>query len=369
MIQWFAQHGRAVLELNASMSQGGDENGPPTSWLYHHHGVNSFPALVPNLHHLRLDCQKSFMVAEQDLVSLQILTRLQTLSLDIESDGTWELDTLSPLQHLTALQQLNLMTHGLKSSPMLLASDLSKLVELTSLRLEQPYSGRLEYDYESENAGTVIGHLTRLQQLDLICIVDRIPASFSKLLDLQKLTIGGHCSGQDWPHFSVQPSFTSCRRLTYLQLHDFAAVAGGEWVDAWVALSGLPLLSDIALEWVNLNKLSADAMSFGHNLTSLRIATSFLQKLPDALAGLTSLRELDLDRTNLEDLSEFPEGPYLRHLRSLDLCETMLPAFPEALSQACRLENLTVFHDEPWLDVSRLEAMLPQRCALTIVRW
>lgn len=369
MVQWFAQHGRAVLELDASMSQGRNESGPPTSWIHYQHGVHPFPALLPNLQHLKLDCGKSFMVAEQDLVSLQILTRLQSLSLIVQSDDAWDLDTLSPLQHLTGLQQLNITTCGLEFGPLLLAPDLSKLVQITSLCLAQRYSGQLECIYNSNNAGTVIGHLTRLQELHLTCIVDTIPASFSKLLHLHTLTIGGHDISQEWPNFSVQPSITSCKKLTYLQLQDFAAVAGAEWVDAWLALSGLSSLSKMALNWVDVNKLSADAMSFSNELTSLRIAESYLEKIPQALVQLTSLWELDLDRTNLWDLSELPDGPYLRHLTSLNLCDTKLPTFPEALSQAANLENLTVFHGEPWLDVKRLKAMLPQSCVLNIERF
>ena len=82
------------------------------------------------------------MVAEQDLFSLQILTCLQTLRLDVASNGEWDLSTLSPLQHLTALKQLHVLVHDLRPGPMLVAPGLSQLTFLTSLSLEQEYSGQ-----------------------------------------------------------------------------------------------------------------------------------------------------------------------------------------------------------------------------------
>ena len=84
-----------------------------------------------------LPVNKGFMIAEQDLFSLQTLTRLQTLRLKIASNGQWDLNTLSPLQHLTALEQLDMDVRGFGACPMLLAPELSKLNLLTTLSLKQ----------------------------------------------------------------------------------------------------------------------------------------------------------------------------------------------------------------------------------------
>lgn len=92
-----------------------------------------------------------------------------------------------------------------------------------------------------------------------------------------------------------------------------------------------------------------------------------MKDFPRALVSLTSIRELAFDMTTLHEPSDLPEGPYLKHVESLDLCETSLTAFPRALSHACKLKKLTIFDDEPWLDVGQLKAVLPQCCMLNLI--
>ena len=115
IIRWLKQHGDAALEVHATlMLYPNDQNPPetrtqahPCSWVPYLHGVSVLLALLPNLRHLRLSCEKGFLVVEQEPFSLQILTRLQTLRLSMASDGSWNSITMSPLQHLTALKHLD----------------------------------------------------------------------------------------------------------------------------------------------------------------------------------------------------------------------------------------------------------------------
>ena len=367
IIQWVAHHGSAAVELHAYfLIRLYDQPAGPRSWYHYQHGVNVLPALVPNLQHLTLVCEEHFMVAEQDLVGLQILTRLQTLHLIIASNGNWDLDTLSPLQHLTALEQLDMNIRGLETRPMLLAPEISRLTLLTALSLHRQCSGEEEVMYNSCNAGNVIGNLTRLQNLSATCLLDTIPDAFSRLQKLQTLSMGG--ADDDWSDFSAQPSIRSCKELTSLSLQNFIIAAGATWLNACCGLSCLPSLSHISLDHIDLEAVASNEWAFGTSLRSLSFEAGCLQGFPEALLSLTTLQCLDLYQVDLEDLSEFPTGPYLEHITSLDLCETKLPAFPEALVQASKLQKIEFFDDEPWLDIDRLRSILPQSCKLDIPR-
>ena len=145
----------------------------PRSWPRYLHGASVLPALLPNLH-LKLSCEKGFMIAEQDLFSLQILTRLQTLHLNMASDGSGNMSTMKFLQHLTALRQLGVKVKGLGPTPMFLAPELGKLTLLTSVSMQQALSRQPERAYITDHAGDVIGHLTGLQELTMRCLVVQI---------------------------------------------------------------------------------------------------------------------------------------------------------------------------------------------------
>lgn len=371
IIQWLAHHGSATLKLHARFGpsfwfydQPLDGVGP-RSWHHFQHGVNVLPALVPNLQHLSLACEKGFMIAEQDLFSLQTLTRLQTLRLEIASNGQWHLETLSPLQHLTALEQLDMDVRRFGACPMSLAPGFSKLTLLTTLSLKQRSSPHHKIVYDTVHAGNVIGNLTRLQKLSVSRVLDRIPDAFSKLENLQTLSVGG--ADDDWPGFSVQPSISSCKHLSNLRLHSFSITSGTGWLSAWSALSGLPSLSKVRLACIDLEAVASNEWAFGSSITSLSIESGNLGGFPEALPSLTTLRHLNLYQLNLEGLPKFPAGPYLEHITSLDLCETRLPAFPGALVQASRLEKIDAFDDEHWLDAERLKSILPRCCVLNIM--
>ena len=370
IMQWLKLHGDAAQEVDATFLRHPWEQHANEvehrSWPRYLHGVNVLPVLLPNLQHLSLSCEKGFMTAEQDLCSLQFLTCLQSLRLNIASDGSWNRATMSPLQHLTALRQLDMEVHGMETGPMSLAPELGTLTLLTNLSLHQAWSYRTKCTYESNQAGVVIGCLTGLQSLSLISIVDRIPAAFSKLQQLRTLIISG--DGEEWPSFSVQPSFSSCRNLSFLQLQSFMPESQAGWLEACSALSALPSLSDIFMKCVDLGELEAHEWAFGSTLTSLRISDGCLWNFPEALVSLTALQHLSFDSTSLEHVRELPVGPYLEHLTGLDLSDTKLPVFPEALFQASKLRVFAAFDDEPWLCLDKLKAVLPRCCELDIIK-
>lgn len=188
VVCWLLQHGAAAIQLNA------DFNGAlykeelcdtlrPNCWSRYDHGFNVLPMLLPNLRHLLLSSFTGFMVAKHDLYSIQThLTHLQTLDLDLKSDGRWNLQTLNSLCHLMALERLQLLVEGLIPKPMLLPAAPSRLSLLASLTLinndnpdgpQSPGWG-MDCSYDTQNAGNVIS-LVLLRNLDLKCLINSIP--------------------------------------------------------------------------------------------------------------------------------------------------------------------------------------------------
>ena len=160
----------------------------------------------------------------------------------------------------------------------------------------------------------------------------------------------------------MQPSIKSCKELTNLILQNFITPSGAGWLKACSALSALPSLSILSLEYLDLEEVASDDWAFGSSLTSLTIEAGYRGAVPEALLSLTTLRHLSLYHSDLEELSEFPTGTNLEHIASLDLSETKLPALPAALLRISKLEEVKVFDDEPWLDVERLKSILPYGC-------
>ena len=248
MVCWLAQHGSATSKLDASITQSAcmaieqDILGS-SSWMRYKHGFNVLPMLLPNLQHLNFACGEGFMFAEDDLFSLQKLVHISTLTLRIASNGNWKLDTLDPLQRLTALECLQLIVDDMNPEPMLLAPSLSCLTMRTSLTLGKcsryrgPQSDAYECKYDTQNAGDIISNFVLLQCLDLQCVVAAIPDSFSSLHNLQCMSIAGQ--HDVWPDFKVSKSFSHCCQLTSLRLEGFDAHIG-QLADAEATGAGCP---------------------------------------------------------------------------------------------------------------------------------
>lgn len=363
MLCWLAQHGTAAVQLDATFVKGTDSKiGGPACWVRYDYGFNVLPRFLPNLTHLELSSSAGFMMAKHDLFSIQTLIRLQTLDLTVESNGSWHLQTLDPLHSLTALRSLRLLVEGLESTPMLLTAALSGLSLLTSLVLQSDGPRRQDSlcTYDTQTAGTVISSLVLLQQVVLAGVVDSIPDAFSSLQHLEHLGVGG--DKEAWPDFVVPNSFRSCCKLTSLHLDSFAVSPERiDWLAGCSVLAGLPALSSIYIDAVNLEDIPADSWAFSNNLTYLYISFSGLQEVLKALVSLTRIQELDLRYNKLVDL---PAGPYLEQLTKLHLTECNFHAVPVALARATSLKELYCRDNLPWFDADRLKALLPQHCHL-----
>lgn len=215
MIRWLAQHGNAVVQLTARFDgnmykENISEASGPTCWVRYDYGFNVLPMFLHNLTCLEVSSSADFKVVEHDLFSVQSLTCLQTLDLAVKSNGTWDLQTLDPLQNLKALRALALIVEGLNPKPMLLTAALSRLSLLTGLDLynESPHAQDSHCTYDTQTAGDVISRLVLLQHLGLKCLIDTIPESFSRLQCLESLQLGG--DQEAWPDFVVPNSFSSC---------------------------------------------------------------------------------------------------------------------------------------------------------------
>ena len=98
----------------------------------------------------------------------------------------------------------------------------------------------------------------------------------------------------------------------------------------------------------------------GSSLTYLEIADSSLKIMPDALVRQTSIRRFSL---NMNDFEVLPAGPHLEHLTLLDLWNNPSLQYPEAVSMASLLQVLRLCDGEPWADMARLRATLPEKCS------
>ena len=72
------------------------------------------------------------MLPEHDLCRLQYITSLVNMNLELASSGSWSLDTLEPLRHLTCCRSPGLQVEDMRG-PLLLHPSLSCLMGLTRL--------------------------------------------------------------------------------------------------------------------------------------------------------------------------------------------------------------------------------------------
>ena len=307
------------------------------------------------------------LITEQVFCGITSLSCLQTLQVNFHDAGQMDPCLFSPLQHLTALRSLNICLHHLQPGSVVLDASLSKLRLLTALRLHCECS-RVSEDmiHRSCIAAEVISSFTLLQSLDLRCVFDRIPHQLSLLLNLQCLTIGDRARAKDLPNFSVQPSFSRCTKLTALCLNSFSIPREADWLGTMSALAGLPSLSNIELEEVDLNSIAADRWAFPSCQTNLDIACCELKTFPKAIVSQTSIRSLSLSANYLADL---PAGPYLEHLTTLNITSNSFTSFLDSLSVASSLKALHIDNEEPWVDVDKLTSILPQDCELVMLNY
>ena len=92
-----------------------------------------------------------------------------------------------------------------------------------------------------------------------------------------------------------------------------------------------------------------------HHLEALHLDHCRLQRLPPAVAALTSLQVLDVGCNNLGTL---PPGPYLQHLEVLGLYSNILGGIPSSLTAAPALRVLDISNTEGSLEISHLDKMV-----------
>jgi hypothetical protein len=143
-------------------------------------------------------------------------------------------------------------------------------------------------------------------------------------------------------HFAHVRSFPSLlgqfRALTHLQLHNFEEVE--EFPDCFDQLAELRAVS--LQKWRKLQSLPPSLTTL-RKLNYLWVTETAIRRLPEGMAGLRSLMELDLsENPELVELSE--EVTHLPELQSLSLAGCLkLRALPESLGRLSNLIRLSLF--------------------------
>ena len=324
-LRCLVRHGLVTQQLLADFTEIFRDNNYSGSKVRYSHGFAVLPALLPNLQHLYLKCIKAFMEAEHDKFTLQYLTGLQTLSLDVPSNGRWTRLMLSG--RLTALLSLSLTMSHMDVKPFLLAPSMRRLTLLTDLSLCRFCSFRRQLEYVLDNLADVLSYFSLLQSLSLDDMMDYIPQELSQLHLLHSLTVEGLRLDFKW-----HTSLCSYCKLTKLTLTRGGFFCGDDWLENCQALASLPRLSSILL--TDLGEVAVAEWAFSTLLTSLGIIVCTLLTIPDALVILTSVQSLCLGNSYM---TELPSGPHLQHLTELDLSNANVKELQPSLSMAVLL--------------------------------
>ncbi len=321
---------------------------------------------LPNLQHLKISSGHGFMIPERNLEVMELLPRLKSLELRVFSDGSWNVDTLTPLMHLRSLTFLNLEIMSM-NEPLWISTALTYLSHLVDLRLTCADDKISE---ESHNQlMEVVSKLTSLRTLKLASMVEAMPAQLGALVQLTAFILCGLYI--DGPQFAIPSSFSLCSNLQLLELENFPDASDGAWREVCRSLLLLPRLSDLGVCCVGLSEVQPCSWSLPSGLTALGLGECGVGSIPDALRFLSRLQmlnviDIDYARDHKVELTSLPRGPYLHHLQMLDLNAPKLGAGPEALADAVNLRYIRVarWNANPLWTHRVLEGLLPQGCLI-----
>ncbi len=162
-------------------------------WL----GLHKLLPTMPNLINLEISSSCSSFVLTQDCSLLQHLTALQSLDILVQTqpaERAWPLEALEPLTHLPSLKALHLFIEDMEDVPLLLHPQFSRLTLLSDLRLGRHaiydvHIAAAYHAYDNPNMAAAVAPLTGLVHLSLRQVVDVPPAQLSRLVMLTFLEL------------------------------------------------------------------------------------------------------------------------------------------------------------------------------------
>jgi Leucine-rich repeat (LRR) protein len=198
-----------------------------------------------------------------------------------------------------------------------------------------------------------IGRLTKLRKLNLHlnCVSD-LPASFGELASLEDLDLGMNTSLQTLELVGARPMTAVPAALARLRKLRRLVLAMNELADIPAWLGDLPIEElDIssnrfakfpdAILRLPLRSLSIGYQPWDSGVTPLRRADDDARPVPKGFAKLfrlTSLRELQIDRLDLEELPDAIGA--LRELETLSIAFTKIRTLPASFYELTNLRTL-----------------------------
>ncbi len=331
---------------------------------------------LPNLQHLTISGENgsydSFMIPERHLPIIRLLPCLKSLSLQVQSDGTWKEHTLAPLSHLRALTSLHLCINGTDVDPMWLSPSLTHLTRLQDLRLHCR-----DPCHDEEHSDHMMGIVSRLTTLRMLCLdglLEDFPAQLGALAKLTRLDVWN----LRYPRqlCAIPPSFSLCTNLQHLCLQGPRDICDELWQHVCELLILLPKMTDLTIDKIHLPKVQPSSWSLPLALTSLVLSDCSLRIFPAAVCSLPRLQNLQISDPRFRGLREatfielmaFPAGPYLHHLQKLEI--NIPRVGPEALEHATKLQVLGIVGEadaKPLWTRNALESLLPKGCEIIFI--
>lgn len=307
-----------------------------SAWHGYHHGAVCLFSLMPALQRLELLCPGTFLDASSDLARLDFLPHLRVLTLrDLHCSSPWQAASLSVLGTLKNLEFLSIEITLSSQDLKILPPTLTSLTRLTHLDMHC-WNNYID----CKDLGCIIGQLTSLEEVWLDCMHLCIPPELSGLPNLKSAYLGGRDNqppdGPECTYFE-EGALQACPSLTWLLLSTFAGDVVCSARSLFQCISALTSLQRLNLHGTILHMWATLGDGLPSQIVNLALVDCWLDKLPPCLVNHQGLISLDLRGSEITDLSA---GPYLEHLRALDVSRTTLQHVPVALMEAASLEEL-----------------------------
>ncbi|CAK9097918.1 Leucine-rich repeat protein soc-2 homolog (Protein Sur-8 homolog) (Protein soc-2 homolog) [Durusdinium trenchii] len=207
---------------------------------------------------------------------------------------------------------------------------------VVNFRLRNIRHLKINYEHRPKgNAEGFFGDLPRLETLEFLVPLKRLPGSFTRLTNLR----GAYLAFSEPDESHVRPTLERLpENIGRLQKLQSLSLSGTKLIGLPESFSKLQI-SSVDLSGGSIKRLPS---SFGHmpRLSSLNLDAHQLQKLPKSFARLSLLQHLGLSSNKLQELpSNFGE---LSSLETLNLDENELSELPASVGQLSLLQSLDV---------------------------
>ena len=273
-MRWLQLRGTSIRHLKISTPDGPEYS--DTSHTAGRQHLQDVSMLVlpdlPNLQHLSVFGGVDFMPPELQLQAITLSPHLQSLSLYLQSGGSWDEATLEPLKHLRALSSLSLEICEMKG-PLLVSPSLAELTQLEDLLLgcvsvEGLWSILSDETSHNHLMGT-IGQLTGLRSLGLTNMVDSLPAGLERLVRLPFLELG--LFDLEARELDPSPAFVLCTKLRNLSLTWIGGGSDEAWRSICNSLRLLPCLDTLQVSHMDLSGVQPSSWALPLGMTQLQL--------------------------------------------------------------------------------------------------